>query len=107
MSSKTFSSSSISRKPWPVAASPDVGSESKYLVDANFAVFTVCSALVPPMTIAKWYGGQAAVPIERNFSSSHFISDVGFSTAFVSWYKNDLLALPPPLAINRKLYSSA
>ena len=73
---------------------------------ANFAVLTVCSALVPPITIAKWYGGQAAVQIERSFSSSQLIKLVGLSTALVSWYKNDLFALPPPLAIKRKLYSS-
>ena len=53
VSSRTFCSNSTSRKPWPVAASPEVGKESKYLVLASFAVFTVCSALVPPMTIAK------------------------------------------------------
>ncbi len=31
---------------------------------------------------------------------------VGFRTAFVSWYRKDLLALPPPLAMNRNLYAS-
>ncbi len=35
------------------------------------------------MTIARWYGGQAAVPSVRVFSSMNFKSDFGFSTAFV------------------------
>ena len=61
-----------------------MGNESKYLVEASFAVFTVCSADVPPITIARWYGGQAAVPSERSFSSNQFINEVGFRTAFVS-----------------------
>ncbi len=29
-----------------------------------------------------------------------------FSTALVCWYRNDLLADPPPLAISRNLYSA-
>ena len=29
----------------------------------------------------------------------------GFSTALVSWYRKDLLAEPPPLAMNRNLYA--
>jgi hypothetical protein len=28
-----------------------------------------------------------------------------FRTALVSWYRNDLLAEPPPLAMNRNLYA--
>ncbi|CAB4545891.1 unannotated protein [freshwater metagenome] len=47
------------------------------------------------------------MPSERSFSSNQVRNDLGFSTALVSWYKNDLLALPPPLAMNKKLYSSA
>ena len=67
------------------------------------AVFSANSALVPPTTIARWYGGQAAVPSERIFSSRNFIMEASFRTALVSWYRNDLLAEPPPLAMNRNL----
>lgn len=42
---------------------PDVGRLSKYLVDANLTHFKFISADVPPMAKARWYGGQAAVPI--------------------------------------------
>jgi hypothetical protein len=68
---------------------------------AYLAVLTANSALVPPMTIARWYGGHAAVPISRSFSSRNRIMLVGFSSALVSWYRYDLLAEPPPLARNR------
>ena len=71
--------------------------------EAYFAVFSANSALVPPTTIARWYGGQAAVPRDRSFSSRNVSIRSGFRTALVSWYRNDLLALPPPLAMNRKL----
>ena len=70
------------------------------------AVFSAYSALVPPTTIARWYGGQAAVPIARSFSSRKTAIRCGFSTALVSWYRYDLLAEPPPLAMNRNLYSA-
>ena len=56
--------------------------------------------------MARWYGGHAAVPSERIFSSRKLRIRAGFSTALVSWYRNDLLAEPPPLAMNRNLYSS-
>ena len=56
--------------------------------------------------MARWYGGQAAVPISRSFSSRNRIIRFGFSSAFVSWYRYDLLAEPPPLAMNRNLYAS-
>ena len=46
-----------------------VGKESRYFALAYFAVFSAYSADVPPMTIARWYGGQAAVPSARIFSS--------------------------------------
>ncbi len=29
--------------------------------------------------------------------------EASFRTAFVSWYRNDLLAEPPPLAMKRNL----
>ena len=101
----TCSSSSRSRNPWP-AADPDVGSVSRYFADAYLAVFSANSADVPPTTMARWYGGHAAVPSERIFSSRNEAIRAGFSTALVSWYRNDLLAEPPPLAMNRNLYSS-
>ena len=73
---------------------------------ASLTVFSVISADVPPMTIARWYGGQAAVPSVRIFSSRNASSDFGFSSAFVSWNRNVLLAEPPPLVTKRKWYSS-
>ena len=54
VSSSTFSSSSVSRKPWPVAASPALGSWSRYFALAYLAVLRANSALVPPMTMARW-----------------------------------------------------
>ena len=35
---------------------------SRYLVEASLTVFRLNSAEVPPITMARWYGGQAAVP---------------------------------------------
>jgi len=70
------------------------------------AVFSAYSALVPPTTIARWYGGHAAVPRERIFSSRNASMLASFSTALVCWYRNDLLADPPPLAMTRNLYSA-
>ena len=101
----TCSSSSRSRNPCP-AADPDVGSVSRYFADAYLAVFSANSADVPPTTMARWYGGHAAVPSERIFSSRNEAIRAGFRTALVSWYRNDLFAEPPPLAMNRNLYSS-
>ena len=49
-------------------------------------------------------GGQAAVPSERSFSSRKPASRFGFSSALVSWYRNVLLAEPPPLARTRSSY---
>jgi len=40
------------------------------------------------------------VPIARSFSSRKRIMLVGLSRALVSWYRYDLLADPPPLAMN-------
>ncbi len=82
------------------------GRLSRYLALASFAVLSAYSPLVPPMTMARWYGGHAEVPISRSFSSSHSIIRAGFSSALVSWYRYDLLALPPPLAMNRNEYVS-
>ena len=52
----------------------------------SFAVFSANSADVPPMTTARWYGGQAAVPssaqllVEERAAGSR-----GLSSALVSW----------------------
>ena len=82
--SSTSASSSGSRKPWP-AADPLAGRVSRYRAEAYLAVFSAYSALVPPTTMARWYGGQAAVPSDRIFSSRNACSPAGFSTALVSW----------------------
>lgn len=84
VSSSTSASSSRSRKPCALIE-PEVGSASRYLALAYFAVFRAYSAEVPPMTMARWYGGQAAVPISRSFSSRNCIIRVGLSSALVSW----------------------
>src|SRR5205823_919608 len=86
---------------------PLVGSVSRYLADASLAVLSACSAEVPPITTARWYGGQAAVPRARSFSSRNRVMDAGFRTALVSWYRNDLFAEPPPLAMNRNEYAGS
>jgi hypothetical protein len=62
-----------------------VGSPSRYLVLASFAVSTANSADVPPITTARWYGGQAAVPNVFIFSNSQGRSVFSLSSAFVSW----------------------
>ncbi len=82
--SRTVCSSSTSRKPFP-SIEPSVGSVSRYRADAYLAVLSAYSALVPPTTIARWYGGQADVPMARIFSSRNEAIRVGFSTALVSW----------------------
>ena len=51
----------------------------------SFAVSSAYSADVPPITTARWYGGHAAVPSVRSFSSSQGSSVVGLSSALVSW----------------------
>ena len=84
VSSSTCASSSRSRNPW-ASIEPAVGSASRYLAEAYLAVLRANSADVPPTTMARWYGGQAAVPISRSFSSRNCIIRVGFSSAAVSW----------------------
>ena len=64
---------------------PSVGRVSRYLAEAYLAVFSANSADVPPMTTARWYGGQAAVPSVRIFSSRNFIMASGLRIALVSW----------------------
>src|SRR5262245_14203575 len=102
--SSTCCSSSGSRNPC-AAADPEVGRLSRYRAEAYLAVFSANSAVVPPTTIARWYGGHAAVPRERIFCSRNVSMAAGLSTALVSWYRYDLLAEPPPLAMNKNLYS--
>ncbi len=51
-SSSTSCSISTSRNAWP-ALLPEVGSVSSQRVEASFTVFSVVSAEVPPMTIAR------------------------------------------------------
>ena len=70
-------------------------------MEASLAVSTANSADVPPMTTARWYGGQAAVPSDCSLSNSHGSNVASLSNALVSWNRYDLLALPPPLAMNR------
>ena len=73
--------------------------------EASLTVFRHASAEVPPMTKARWYGGQAAVPSVFIFSVRNFSRLAGFRSAFVSWKRYVLFAEPPPFAMNRKWYS--
>ena len=41
-----------------------------------------------------------------SLASTKASSDAGLSSALVSWYRNVLLAEPPPLAMNSSSYSS-
>ena len=100
----TSASRSRSRNAAP-SVPPDVGSVSRYRALASFAVFNAYSALVPPITTPRWYGGHAAVPSVRIFSSIHVANDAGLSSALVSWNSRLLLAEPPPLAMKKNLYS--
>ena len=83
VSSKSFFSSSMSRKACP-SLLPSVGRESRYLTDASFTVLRHASALVPPTTHAIWYGGHAAVPRPFIFSTIKGMSFSGVIIAFVS-----------------------
>ncbi len=51
--SSTCRSMSRSRKAWP-AGVPSVGSVSSQRVEASLTVFSVSSAEVPPIAIARW-----------------------------------------------------
>mmetsp|Transcript_10709 Transcript_10709/g.30067 ORF Transcript_10709/g.30067 Transcript_10709/m.30067 type:complete len:234 (+) Transcript_10709:106-807(+) len=90
---------SRSRNPRP-SSFPEVWRLSRYLVLASLTVLRFISALRPPTTTARWYGGHAAVPSVWIFSSRKAISFSGVSTALVCWYRKVLFALPPPLAMN-------
>ena len=70
---------------------------------ASFAVSTASSAEVPPITMARWYGGHAEVPIAWILSKIHGSSVASFSSAFVSWNRKLLFAEPPPFAMNKNL----
>jgi len=54
-------------------------------VEASLTVLSTASALVPPMTKARWYGGQAAVPRVFIFSTRNFSRFAGVIVALVSW----------------------
>ena len=84
VSLSTFCSNSTSRKPC-AEIEPEVGSVSRYFAEAYLAVLSANSAEVPPTTIARWYGGHAAVPSARSFSSRKRIIAASFRTALVSW----------------------
>ena len=71
--SSTFASISRSRKARPYSL-PLVCRFSRYFADASFTVFRLDSADVPPITIARWYGGHAAVPSDLIFASMNGIS---------------------------------
>ena len=102
--SSSCCSSSRSRNAWP-SRLPTVGRSSRARAEASFTVLRHASAEVPPITNARWYGGQAAVPSVRIFSERYFTRLAGFSRAFVSWNRNVLFAEPPPFASIRKRYS--
>lgn len=101
--SRIVCSISRSRKARPNSL-PLVCRLSRYLAEASFTVFRQVSAEVPPMASARWYGGHAAVPSDLIFASMKGIRRSGVSSAFVSWKRYDLLAEPPPFAMNINLY---
>src|SRR5262249_9608623 len=78
----------------------------RYFALASFAVFSAYSALVPPTTTARWYGGQGAGASEGRGSSRNARLGAGVHTPLGCWCRDDLVALPPPLAMNRNLYSA-
>ena len=84
---------------------PFFGNLSRYLIEANFRVFILNSADMPPITIAKWYGGHADVPILIIASYRKDLKAFGLRTDFVFWYRKDLFADPPPFWIKANLYS--
>ena len=63
-------------------------------MDAYLATLSAYSALVPPTTTARWYGGQAAVQwpaafVEEASESGRVQYGLGL------WNRCDLFALPP------------
>mmetsp|Transcript_19909 Transcript_19909/g.32492 ORF Transcript_19909/g.32492 Transcript_19909/m.32492 type:complete len:211 (-) Transcript_19909:167-799(-) len=95
---RIFSSHSTSRKALPNLF-PEVGKPSRYLQLANLTVFRFCSAERPPTTSARWYGGQAAVPMFWTCSVTKSMKAFSLSTPFVFCKSCVLLALPPPFAM--------
>ena len=55
------------------------------------------------MTMARWYGGHAAVPSVSTFSFRNASMRSRVRIDGVAWNRNALLAEPPPLAMNRNL----
>ena len=80
---------------------PDVGKPSRYFVEASFTVFMVNSADVPPITMAKWYGGHAAVP--RVCSASHMTQNIQWKHDNLFFHANNQLAICLPVKIECKL----
>ncbi len=70
-------------------------------MDAILTVFRLISAEVPPMTMARWYGGHADVPSVAILATQNDLSVSGFRSALVSWYRKVLLAEPPPFEMKR------
>ena len=62
---------------------PSVGNSSKYPADAFLTAAKFASADVPPITNAKWYGGQAAVPKSIIFSRINVSNEASFNNDFV------------------------
>ena len=69
----------------PAGASPRLAGCRGSRADASLAVSSAISADVPPITIARWYGGQAAVPSVCIFSKIHGSRVASLSSALVSW----------------------
>ncbi len=65
------------------------------------------SAEVPPMTNARWYGGQAAVPRYFIFSTRNFSSFSGVSSALVSWKSMRLVGRAAALGDEEELVLGA
>jgi Kef-type K+ transport system membrane component KefB len=80
----TSASSSRSRNPWP--SSEPTGGQAVEV--AGRRVLGRLQRVLRRGAAdhdARWYGGHAAVPSVRSFSSSHRSSDDRFSSALVSW----------------------
>src|SRR5260370_40419862 len=98
--SSTSCSSSTSRNPCaPIV--PVVGSESRYRAEAYLAVFSANSALVPPTTIARWYGGRAAGARGRGFLSRDSRMGGGAGQGLVCLLKDGLVARAPAPGLHR------
>mmetsp|Transcript_99446 Transcript_99446/g.315629 ORF Transcript_99446/g.315629 Transcript_99446/m.315629 type:complete len:200 (+) Transcript_99446:167-766(+) len=77
-----LSSHSTSRNARPPAL-PEVGRPSRYLQLASFTVLRVISHDRPPTARARWYGGQAAVPILVICSTRNSVKACSFKRPLV------------------------